>query len=251
MTDLTHDRADRRRDERMDRRLVLAGSRWLAEQPPPPTAVPVEALAAAGPGRPRWLPAAVAAVAALVVGGAALAVLHAVVQGPDTRTGHPSTQATDHTSAGQQVVPFRALAAGHVNVGHLVHGHRVTPFDDVVAGGEIGGTLHPGDTLTFTAVLESVKTISLHPCPNYTIAFGAHDAVTRRLNCSQVPYYASVPRSDGTMSDFRPTLPAQTPVRFQMKMRVPDELGDQKVLWVLDGPHQMPGFYGIVHVTAR
>jgi hypothetical protein len=31
---------------------------------------------------------------------------------------------------------------------------------------------------------------------------------------------------------------------------VPDVRGEQKVLWTLDGPQQMPGFYGLVHVTA-
>jgi hypothetical protein len=35
-----------------------------------------------------------------------------------------------------------------------------------------------------------------------------------------------------------------------MEVKVPDELGQQKVLWTLDGPQQMPGFYGLVDVTA-
>jgi hypothetical protein len=45
-------------------------------------------------------------------------------------------------------------------------------------------------------------------------------------------------------------LPAFKNVRFEMKVTVPDEIGRQKVLWTLDGPQQMPGFYGIVDVTA-
>ena len=44
-------------------------------------------------------------------------------------------------------------------------------------------------------------------------------------------------------------LPAFTNVRFEMRVTVPDVQGGQKVLWTLDGPQQMPGFYGIVHVA--
>ena len=36
-----------------------------------------------------------------------------------------------------------------------------------------------------------------------------------------------------------------------MRVTVPDEPGRQKVLWTLDGPQQMPGFYGLVHVSAQ
>ena len=32
-------------------------------------------------------------------------------------------------------------------------------------------------------------------------------------------------------------------------MTVPDEPGRQKVLWTLDGPQEMPGFYGLVDVS--
>ena len=49
----------------------------------------------------------------------------------------------------------------------------------------------------------------------------------------------------------RPSLHAGKAVPFEMRVVVPDDPGRQKVLWTLDGPLQMPGFYGIVKVTAR
>jgi hypothetical protein len=45
-------------------------------------------------------------------------------------------------------------------------------------------------------------------------------------------------------------LPPFRNVRFDMQVRVPDVRGEQKVLWTLVGPQQLPGFYGIVKVTA-
>lgn len=240
---------DERMDAAMDRRLVAAGRGWLADQAPPP-AVALDRLVAPVPGRPRWHVVAAAAAVALVVGGGTLALIRGTGGGASP-SGHPSSRLTQSTGVGNAVVPWLATKAGHVKVGHRVHGHLVTPYDAVLASGHIGGTLHPGDTLRFTVTLESTARVSLHPCPNYSIAFGRRAHVTRRLNCGQVPYYASVPRPNGTMSDFRPTLPAQTPVSFQMQMRVPDEHGVQKVLWTLDGPESVPGFYGLVRVVPR
>ena len=48
----------------------------------------------------------------------------------------------------------------------------MTPYDDVTATGDISGTVHPGDTLVFDAVLEAPGLVSLLPCPDYTITFG-------------------------------------------------------------------------------
>jgi hypothetical protein len=45
-------------------------------------------------------------------------------------------------------------------------------------------------------------------------------------------------------------LPANRKVRFEMRIRVPDDVGRQKVLWTIDGPQSEPGFYGLVDVTA-
>jgi hypothetical protein len=243
------DLVDEQLDEQMDRRLAAAGRRWLAEQPAPP-AVPVDRLPGSVRRRPRWQPVAVAAVVTLVVGGGTVALVRAALGSSDGPSDRPSgTPVTHGTRVADEVIPFRASRRGHARVGHRVHGRLVTPYDGIIATGKIGGTLHPGDVLTFTVTLESSALVSLHPCPNYSISFGTK-GITRQLNCGQVPYYASVPRPDGTMSDFRPTLPAQTPVTFQMRVHVPDDLGAQKVLWTLDGPMSEPGFYGIVHVTA-
>jgi len=98
--------------------------------------------------------------------------------------------------------------------------------------------------------LEAPGVVGLHPCPDYTITFGAL-TTTRQLNCAQVPYLASLVRSSGKVTGFRPVLPAETPVFFRMRVTVPDVVGSQKVLWNLDGPQEMPGFSGIVDVTPR
>jgi hypothetical protein len=115
--------------------------------------------------------------------------------------------------------------------------------------GTISGTVHPGDTLVFDAGLTSPGVLPLRPCPDYTIVFGTH-TVTRRLNCGQVPYLASIVRPDGSITTFRPVLPAGTVTYFRMEVIVPDEPGSQRVIWTLDGPTSIPGFDGIVDVTA-
>ena len=45
--------------------------------------------------------------------------------------------------------------------------------------------------------------------------------------------------------------PAGTQVLFRMRVTVPDQPGRQQVRWALDGPHEMPGFTGLVEVTPR
>ncbi|MGA8245895.1 MAG: hypothetical protein WB797_03250, partial [Nocardioides sp.] len=189
-----------------------------------------------------WRPVmAAAAAAVVVVGGGAVAL--ASHGGGDTG----SQPASHRTTASSPTVlpptgppvPWRNLPATHPHVRHRKHGHFVTPYDLVSATGTIAGDLHPGDTLTFTAVLESSTDLPLDPCPDFNIAFGAHSWHTWQLNCAQVPY------RDGAG---RPFLPAFQNVAFEMRMKVPDEPGRQKVLWTLEGPSQMPGFYGIVRV---
>jgi hypothetical protein len=148
------------------------------------------------------------------------------------------------------VVPYRDLAARHPVLGRTVNGALVTPYDGLTVSGHIGGALHPGDTLVFDAVLESPGLLSLRPCPDYTIAFGAL-TTTRRLNCEQVPYFASLVRSTGKVSSFRPVLPAGTQVFFRMHVTVPNQPGRQLVLWTLAGTPNTPGFSGTVEVTPR
>jgi len=148
----------------------------------------------------------------------------------------------------RKVVPFRDLPARHPRLRHDQSGVQVTPYDGLSATGHIEGSLHPGDTLVFDAVLESPGLVSLQPCPDYTIAFGSL-TTTRQLNCAQVPYFASMVHSDGEVSSFRPVLPAGNEVTFRMHVKVPDALGRQKVLWTLEGPQKAPGFSGLIEVT--
>jgi hypothetical protein len=119
-------------------------------------------------------------------------------------------------------------------------GRVVTPFDRVSAIGSITGRARPGDVIAFEAVLESSTDLPLDPCPDYNIAFGRSTFKTWQLNCSAVPFHDA---------QGRPYLPAFTNVRFDMRVTVPDEPGKQKVLWTLDGPQRMPGFYGLVDVV--
>lgn len=238
-------------DERMDQRLTRAARRWQGELPQPP-AIPVDRLDEAlpeGAGR-RGALAAVAAAAVVLAGGIGIGAVRAGAGDSSTPSDHPSPTPTVHSvPVSQEVVPWRKLKAQHPSIGHRVHGKLVTAYDGLFATGKIGGTLHPGDTLVFTVTLHSSSGIVLHPCPDYSIAFGRKAYVTRQLNCAQVPFTASHLLHNGQMSDFWPTLPANTPVSFRMRMKVPEERGKQKVLWTLDGPQQSPGFYGIVRVT--
>ena len=150
-------------------------------------------------------------------------------------------QVTPHHHHPAIDVPWRDLPAGHPDVRHREHGRVVTPFDRVSATGAISGTFRPGDVVRFTAVLESSTRLVLDPCPDFNIAFGKHFWHTWQLNCAAVPF------RDGAG---RPFLPAFRNVRFAMEVTVPPGHGEQKVLWTLDGPQQMPGFYGLVTVTS-
>jgi hypothetical protein len=230
--------------DEMGERLTAAGRQWRAEQPPP-AGVPLERLDDRL-DRPRpWRVVAAAAAAVVVVGGLATVLTrsHDDQRSQVGTTGTPTTQTTPQPSTLPAVdVPWRDLPAGHPHVRHREHGKVVTRYDRVSATGTITGHLHPGDLLTFTAVIQSPTRLVLDPCPDFNVAFGRYSWNTWQLNCRQVPY------RDGRN---RPVLPAFRDVGFEMRVRVPDVRGDQKVLWTLDGPQQMPGFYGIVKVTAR
>jgi hypothetical protein len=239
------DPSDERMDERMDGRLASAALRWQAEQRPPPT-VPLDRLDAALPRRPvPWRRLTAVAAALLVVAGGA-----AVLAGRGGAPAPPPSPSTPPEGTEQPAarVPWQALPAGHPHLRHTVRGRIVTPYDHVAVTGDISGVVHPGQVLTFTAVLESPKDLPLLPCPDYTVTVGTV-AVTRQLNCARVPYFASVLKADGTMGAFSALIPLNTRVGFLMRVRVPDVIGDQKVRWTLDGPHEEPGFEGIVHVT--
>jgi hypothetical protein len=195
----------------------------------------------------------VVAALVLLAGGSAAA---AWSQGPDRRPGaerppraapHRPAEPIVHPAAKR--VPFRALEAAHRPLERDQNGVLVTPFQTVTASGDISGTVHPGDALVFDAALEAPGLVSLLPCPDYTITVGTR-TVTRQLNCAQVPFYASLVRSNGHVTAFRPVLPAGTRVLFRMRVTVPDQPGPQQVRWALAGPHA-PGFSGLVEVTTR
>jgi hypothetical protein len=227
----------------MDERLRNAARHWRDEQPRPP-AVPLDRLVPAPRGGGRRPYAALAAAAVLVVAGSAVAIGHLGSSGTTASPTVPQSHrvGTEHPGT----IPWADLPAAHPQVrttlppqGNEARGGVVTPFDRVSATGTIHGEAAPGDVITFDAVLESSTDLSLDPCPDYNIWFGRHDAQTWQLNCTAVPYHDA---------EGRPYLPAFTNVRFEMRVTVPDEPGTQKVLWTLDGPQQMPGFYGLVHV---
>lgn len=238
----------------IERRLISAAQRWQAEQPAPPV-VPLDRLDEAPANRAGWRAALATAAAVALVGGGTAAALRVAASdhaAPSDSTGTPTQQ----VQRADQVVPWRDLPARHPRIAHRSHGRLVTPFDNLMANGEIRGHLHPGDILRFVVYLESFTDVSLKPCPDYTIAFGAGHAVTRQLNCEQVPYRQvsrAGPPSSGVVrlapGRGHPVLPANTKVVFAMQVRVPDLPGRQKVLWTIDGPSAMPGFYGIVHVS--
>ncbi len=226
--------------DEMDERLSIAARRWQVEQPPPP-GVPLDRFEERLPRPVAWRPLVAAAVAVLVVAGGAVAL----TQSRDDALPPPTTQIPTTSESSEPTGPLVAwkdLPAGHPDVRHRKHGEIVTPFDRVSATGSISGTLHPGDTLTFTAVLESSTDLRLDPCPDFNIAFGRHSWHTWQLNCADVPF-----QDDRG----RPILPAFQDVRFEMQVQVPEVRGEQKVLWTLDGPHSMPGFYGIVRVVGQ
>jgi hypothetical protein len=221
----------------LDDRLTSAARRWQAEQAPPP-GVPLDRLDERLRRQAPWRPLVAAAVAVLVVAGGVVALTRSHDgSAPPPVTVTPTTSATSAPSG--PLVAWKDLPAGHPDVRHREHGQVVTPFDHVSASGTITGEAHPGDTLTFVAVLESSTDLRLDPCPDFNIAFGKGFWHTWQLNCAGVPFHDD---------RGRPMLPAFQDVRFQMKVEVPDEVGRQKVLWTLNGPWQMPGFYGVVTV---
>jgi len=232
----------------IDQRLIRAAHRWQETQPPPP-GVPLDRLAEPAPGHGSRRVVALAAAAAVVVVGAGAVALGRF--GPTGTSPSPAGPVTHQVGPEHPgTVPWADLPAGHPQVRTTLapqgkHAPVVTPFDRVSATGAItgsvSGTARPGDVLVFDAVLESPTDLPLDPCPDYNVAFGPDSWHTHQLNCSAVPYRDA---------EGRPYLPASTSVRFQMRVTVPDEPGEQKVLWTLDGPQQMPGFYGLVTVRA-
>jgi hypothetical protein len=228
----------------LDHRLAEAGRRWQAAQPPPPE-VPVERLAVARPRRTRYAWASAAAVAVIVGGSIAVTTMRPGADQPTTSS--PPPWATRTHQAGPDVqgtVPWAPLPATHPHLRTWPHGDHSrpwsTPYDRVSATGEISGRVHPGDTLAFTAYLESSTDLPLDPCPDVNVAIGTHAFHTWQLNCAAVPYVDAA----GT-----PYLPAFKTVPFRIEVTVPEEPGRQKVLFTIDGPHQMPGFYGLIDIV--
>jgi RNA polymerase sigma-70 factor, ECF subfamily len=236
-------------EDRLDQRLSSAAARWQDEQPPPPE-VPLGRLDEALGRHVPWRRALVGTAVILVLVGGVVAVVSGLGAGGDSPPAQAAASPTPSVHRARETVPFRDLRPVHPVLGRDENGVRVTPYDDVSATGDISGTVHPGDTLVFEAALEAPELVSLLPCPDYTITFGTR-TTTRQLNCAQVPYFASLVRSNGKVTAFRPVLPPGTQVPFRMRVTVPDQPGPQRVLWALAGPHAMPGFSGVVEVTPR
>lgn len=234
----------------MDQRLSGVARRWQDRQPPPPE-VPIERLDESLRSTLPWRRAlALVAVVVLVIGGTAAVVVAAGRDRPRAPRTVETPAPAPPVEHDQKAVPYRDLEPHHPAIGHDANGELVTPYDEVSVTGHVSETVPSGDELVFDVVLESSGFLSLRPCPDYTITVGTL-ATTRGLNCAEVPYFASLVRSSGQVTGFRPVLPAGTPVAFRMRARVPDETGPQKVVWELDGPHPMPGFDGVVEVTPR
>jgi RNA polymerase sigma-70 factor (ECF subfamily) len=239
-------------DDRMRERLSAGARRWQDEQPPAPAVSPTGLVGTEG----RRIPyRAAGSAAALVLLGAGGLALHGYLTGddaPPSAAGSvpgPSSGPGFVASPTSVPVPWQDLRPGRPVLGHDLNGIRVTPFDGVSATGRITGEVRPGDTLVFDVQLTAPGLVILHPCPDYTISFGTH-TTTRRLNCERVPYFASLVHPDGRVTAFRPVLPAGTTVLFRMQVTVPDEPGEQRVLWTLDGPLRAPGFQGTVTVRS-
>lgn len=227
------------RDELMDERLEVAGRRWRQAQPPSP-AVDVKRLGERSP-RGSVVRLLLAATIAVAVAGAAFAVGRASVDSSSTPA--PSEQPTRTIGpAVPGAVPWKPITPHDPHLRTRQHGRVTTPYDDVFASGDLDSHAHPGDELTFVVRLESPTRIPLDPCPDYGIAFGVGSANRWGLNCAQDPFRDA---------QGRPYLPAGKAVPFEMRVVVPDNPGRQKVLWTLNGPMSMPGFYGIVTVTPR
>lgn len=237
-------------DDLAERRLSTEARHWQDEQPPPPE-IPLERLDPTPRRHLPWRRAVVTSVTAVaLVGAGAVAAVRAL--GGDgtspSRAAASPTPTPQATPSPDQIVPWRDFEAGHPAFAIDQAGVTVTPYDHVTASGTISGTLNPGDTLVFTVALSSPGLVSFDPCPDYTIAFGSH-STTRRLNCAQVRFFASIVRPNGKITAFRPVIPAGNVVFFRMQVPVPAELGRQAVQWSLEGPARPPGFSGVVEVT--
>lgn len=114
-----------------------------------------------------------------------------------------------------------------------------TPYDGIVVDGDLSLHGAPGAVLTFTVFLTAQHDTPLDPCPDYSIWVGTAGGGRRSLNCAAVPYV------DANGS---PYLPAGRSVAFRMRLTVPDLRGEQKVLWVIEGPQSLPGTHGVLTI---
>lgn len=107
----------------------------------------------------------------------------------------------------------------------LEQAHRISPYDDVRASGDLDLTVPPGQKARFQITLTSKKDLVLAPCPDYTILTAAGEQ-RWALNCSAVPHHDA---------HGRPYLPAGVPVDFAMEADTGDR-STPKFLWSLDTP---------------
>lgn len=120
---------------------------------------------------------------------------------------------------------------------HHTSAHRISAFSGIrvrvprIVSARVGGPLD------FVLTMVAPRRVLLAPCPDYRIGATPGYGTRAGLNCAGVPW-----RDD----QGRPFLPAQVPVRFEMRLgAVPDS---QKYWWGLATPGRAPFTVGLVHV---
>lgn len=234
--------AESRDDDEMDGLLRGAALRWQAQQPPAGE-VRVDLLERSPRSLPARLPPWLAA------GVAAAAVIAAVVAAGSllSRDGShsPASPTAASPTTASPTVPWADLVATRPHVRTTLAPDTgsgpdvVTPFDGITVAADLDREVRAGSTITFTVYLTAPEATPLDPCPDYQIAVGAEGGPRRSLNCAAVPYLDAA----GV-----PYLPANEPVAFEMRLRVPDLRGEQKILWVVDGPQSLPGAHGVLTI---
>lgn len=211
----------------MDDRLRSAAQRWQRRQPPPPP-VPEDLSRRATSARPAraWIAAGAAAAAV----AAAVVLATALPRGGGSPATDPGTATSPSPST--FVVAWADLPP--------THPQGARKYEGLLVAGDLDAQVTPGSTFDYTIYLTALgEPVTLDPCPDYSVWVGAAGGPRRSLNCAAVPYVDAAGR---------PYLPAGVTVGFDMRLEVPDLPGEQKILWVVDGPHRLPGTHGVLTI---
>lgn len=121
------------------------------------------------------------------------------------------------------------IEVGPITPAHITPAHTTSPYADLRARAHLNRIVPAGKPVRFTVTLLSRHDLVLDPCPDYTITeVSGKVPITRRyaLNCAGL----SSKDSHGV-----PTLPAKTPVTFDMQAPAMKP-GTQKFIWQLESP---------------